>query len=52
MTDGLISLKDLLWSTVGKAPEKHTKEVYQVVIDSDLGMMVRLVIVFSSLTKF
>ncbi|CAK9159160.1 unnamed protein product [Ilex paraguariensis] len=43
-------LKDILWSKIGKAPAKPTKEMYQVVIDSDLGMMVRLVIVFSNLT--
>ncbi|XVE67859.1 hypothetical protein DITRI_Ditri09bG0021600 [Diplodiscus trichospermus] len=43
-------LKDLLKSKFGKAPEKPTKELYQVVIDSDVEIMVRLVIVFSSLT--
>ncbi|KAF8378223.1 hypothetical protein HHK36_029562 [Tetracentron sinense] len=43
-------LKDLLMSKIGKAPTKPTKEMYQVVIDSDVGMMVRLVIVFSGLT--
>ncbi|KAG8384875.1 hypothetical protein BUALT_Bualt04G0163800 [Buddleja alternifolia] len=43
-------LKDLLRTKFGKAPSKPTKEMYQMVIDSDVGMMVRLVIVFSSLT--
>lgn len=43
-------LKDLLRTKIGKEPSKATKEMYQVVIDSDVGMMVRLVIVFSSLT--
>ncbi|KAK9271716.1 hypothetical protein L1049_002079 [Liquidambar formosana] len=43
-------LKDLLKSKIGKAPAKPTKEMYQAVIDSDVGMMVRLVIVFPGLT--
>ncbi|MCD9560485.1 hypothetical protein HAX54_019171 [Datura stramonium] len=43
-------LKDLMQSKIGKAPSKPTKEMYHMVIDSDLGMMVRLVIVFSNLT--
>ncbi|KAK4347742.1 hypothetical protein RND71_034081 [Anisodus tanguticus] len=43
-------LKDLMRSKIGKAPSKPTKEMYQMVIDSDLGMMVRLVVVFSNLT--
>ncbi|KAJ8549892.1 hypothetical protein K7X08_033599 [Anisodus acutangulus] len=43
-------LKDLMRSKIGKAPSKPTKEIFQMVIDSDLGMMVRLVIVFSNLT--
>ncbi|KAF2292266.1 hypothetical protein GH714_018367 [Hevea brasiliensis] len=43
-------LKDLLKSNIGKAPAKPSKEMYQVAIDSDLPMMVRLVIVFSGLT--
>ncbi|KAJ4827566.1 hypothetical protein Tsubulata_004787 [Turnera subulata] len=43
-------LKDLLKSKIGKAPAKPTKDMYQVVIDSDVGMMMRLVIVFSGLT--
>lgn len=33
-----------------KAPSKPTKEMYQLVIDSDADMLIRLVIVFSSLT--
>lgn len=43
-------LRDLQRSKIGKAPTKATKEMYQVVIDSDVGMTVRMVIVFSSLT--
>ncbi|KAL7100594.1 hypothetical protein ACP275_08G006600 [Erythranthe tilingii] len=43
-------LKDILRTKFEKAPTKATKEMYQVVIDSDVGMMVRLVIVYSSLT--
>ncbi|KAI3950170.1 hypothetical protein MKW92_044484 [Papaver armeniacum] len=44
-------LKELLRSKIGtKAPSKPSKEMYQLVIDSDVGMMVRLVIVFGSLT--
>ncbi|KAK3033084.1 hypothetical protein RJ639_035710, partial [Escallonia herrerae] len=42
--------KDILTSKFERAPAKATKEMYQMVIDSDLGMMVQLVIVFSSLT--
>ncbi|MBA0675554.1 hypothetical protein Goari_017092 [Gossypium aridum] len=33
-----------------ESPEKPTKELYQMVIDSDVEIMVRLVIVYSSLT--
>ncbi|CAL5370504.1 unnamed protein product [Camellia sinensis] len=43
-------LRDLLRSKIGKAWAKPTKEMYQLVIDSDVGMLVRLVIVFSGLT--
>lgn len=43
-------LRELLKLKIGKAPAKPTKEMYQLVIDSDVEMMVRLVIVFSSLT--
>ncbi|CAB4275320.1 unnamed protein product [Prunus armeniaca] len=43
-------LRELLKLKIGKAPAKPTKEMYQLVIDSDAEMMVRLVIVFSSLT--
>lgn len=43
-------LKDVLRTKFGKAPSKATKEMYQMVIDSDAGMTIRLVIVFSSLT--
>lgn len=44
------TLKDLLRTKIGKAPTKPTKEMYQLVIDSDVGMLVRLVMVFSNLT--
>ncbi|XP_050224339.1 chalcone isomerase-like protein 1 [Mercurialis annua] len=43
-------LKAVMKSKIGKAPAKATKEMYEAVIDSDLEMMVRLVIVFSNLT--
>ncbi|XVF60219.1 hypothetical protein PTKIN_Ptkin08bG0027200 [Pterospermum kingtungense] len=44
-------MKNVLKSKIGnKAPEKPNKELYQVAIDSDVEMTVRLVIVFSSLT--
>lgn len=43
-------LKDLLKSKIGKSIAKPTKEMYQLVIDSDFGMMVRMVIVYSGLT--
>ncbi|KAJ7970765.1 fatty-acid-binding protein 1-like [Quillaja saponaria] len=43
-------LKNLLRSKIGKAPAKPTKDMYQLVIDTDVEIMVRLVIVFSSLT--
>ncbi|KAF7129412.1 hypothetical protein RHSIM_Rhsim10G0015500 [Rhododendron simsii] len=43
-------LKEILESKFGKAPTKPTEEMYQLVIDSDAGMRVRLVIVFSNLT--
>lgn len=43
-------LNDLLKSKIGKAPGKPTEDMYQMVIDSDVAMMIRLVIVFSGLT--
>ncbi|KAG5527194.1 hypothetical protein RHGRI_028182 [Rhododendron griersonianum] len=45
-----VRLKEILESKFGKAPTKPTEEMYQLVIDSDAGMRVRLVIVFSNLT--
>eukprot|EP00262_Sarcandra_glabra_P002364 TRINITY_DN12649_c0_g1_i1.p1 TRINITY_DN12649_c0_g1~~TRINITY_DN12649_c0_g1_i1.p1 ORF type:complete len:228 (-),score=59.39 TRINITY_DN12649_c0_g1_i1:189-851(-) len=45
-----VKLMELMKSKIGKAPEKPTKEMYELVIDSDVGMMVRLVIVFGGLT--
>ncbi|KAK3413141.1 fatty-acid-binding protein 1 [Eucalyptus grandis] len=43
-------LRDLLKSEFREAPATPTKEMYQKVIDSDVGMTVRMVIVFSGLT--
>ncbi|KAJ8750406.1 hypothetical protein K2173_014321 [Erythroxylum novogranatense] len=43
-------LKDLLKSKIVKAPAKPTKELYQLMIESDLPITVRMVIVYSSLT--
>ncbi|CAI9752620.1 unnamed protein product [Fraxinus pennsylvanica] len=43
-------LRELVTTEVGKAPSKPTKEMYQMVVDSDVGMMVRLVIVYNGLT--
>nr|QTF65961.1 fatty-acid-binding protein [Dracaena cambodiana] len=43
-------LKELFMAKFGKAPSKPTKELYEAVIDSDIGMMVRLIIVFRGLT--
>ncbi|KAM7279641.1 hypothetical protein ACFE04_006775 [Oxalis oulophora] len=43
-------LQDVMKSKIRKSPEKPTKEMYQAFIDSDVGMMVRLVIVYSGLT--
>jgi len=42
-------LKDLLKSKIGEAPAKPTEEMYKLVIDSDVGLVVRLVIVFPGL---
>ncbi len=42
-------LKDLLKSKIGKAPAKPTEEMYQLVIDSDVGLVVRLVMVYPGL---
>ena len=43
-------LKDLLNLKIGQSPAKPTDEIYQMVIDSDAEMVVKLVIVFSALT--
>ncbi|KAK2661662.1 hypothetical protein Ddye_000236 [Dipteronia dyeriana] len=43
------NLKDLLRSMVGELPPKPTKEMYQVVVDCDVEMTVRMVILFPSL---
>ena len=45
-----LKLKDLVKSKIGKAPSKPTKEMFQMVVDSDVGMTVKLNIVFSNLT--
>lgn len=46
----IAGLKQLLRSKHGDATEFDTKELYESVIDSDVGMVVRLVIVFGGLT--
>ncbi|KAG9446732.1 hypothetical protein H6P81_012860 [Aristolochia fimbriata] len=43
-------LKEVLKSKISTAPEKPTKQMYDVAIDSDVPMTMRLVIVFSGLT--
>ncbi|CAA3014164.1 fatty-acid-binding 1-like [Olea europaea subsp. europaea] len=43
-------LRELETTEVGKAPSKPTKEMYLMVVDSNVGMMVQLVIVYSGLT--
>ncbi|KAJ3671757.1 hypothetical protein LUZ60_007836 [Juncus effusus] len=43
-------LKELLKSKFEKAPEKPTMELYEAVINSDVALTVRLVIVFPALT--
>ncbi|KAL5718128.1 Chalcone isomerase-like protein 1 [Ranunculus cassubicifolius] len=43
-------LQEIMKSDIKTAPAKPTKEMYQKVIDSDVGMMVRMVIVYGSLT--
>ncbi|GKV37196.1 hypothetical protein SLEP1_g45254 [Rubroshorea leprosula] len=43
-------LKDLLKSKIGAAPAKPTSQMYDLVIDSDVPMTIRMVIVFSGLT--
>ncbi|XP_058093708.1 chalcone isomerase-like protein 1 [Magnolia sinica] len=44
-------LKELLSSRIaGGPPTKPTKEMYDLAIDSDMGMMVRMIIVFAGLT--
>ncbi|XP_071724457.1 chalcone isomerase-like protein 1 [Rutidosis leptorrhynchoides] len=43
-------VKDVMNCKIGKAPAKPTKEMYQAFIDSDVGMVVRLEIIYSGLT--
>ncbi|KAJ3671756.1 hypothetical protein LUZ60_007835 [Juncus effusus] len=43
-------LSELLKSKFEKAPEKPTMELYEAVINSDVALMMRLVIVFPALT--
>ncbi|KAI3887326.1 hypothetical protein MKX03_002730 [Papaver bracteatum] len=44
-------LKEVLRLKIGsKAPSKPTKEMYEAVLESDIGMMVRLVFVFSGVS--
>ncbi|CAL9081814.1 unnamed protein product [Musa textilis] len=42
--------KELLKAKLGGAAEKPSKELYEAVIDGDVGVVVRLVIVFRALT--
>ncbi|KAK1271533.1 Fatty-acid-binding protein 1 [Acorus gramineus] len=44
------AMKDVVTSKMEKVPEKPTKELYELVINSDVLAMVRLVIVFPALT--
>ncbi|CAD5192435.1 unnamed protein product [Musa acuminata subsp. malaccensis] len=43
-------LKELLKAKFGEAAERPCKELYEAVIDGDVGIVVRLVIVFKGLT--
>ncbi|XP_059450014.1 chalcone isomerase-like protein 1 [Corylus avellana] len=43
-------LKDLLKSKIGEAPATPTEEMYQLVIDSDVCLVIRWVIVFPGLS--
>ncbi|XP_068664540.1 chalcone isomerase-like protein 1 [Aristolochia californica] len=43
-------LKEVLKSKISTAPEKPTKQMYEIAIDCDVPMTMRLVIVFSGLT--
>ena len=43
-------MKEVLKAKFGKAPAKANKEVYDAVINSDVGMTVRLVSVFGNVT--
>lgn len=43
-------LKELVRTKFEKAPPKPTAEMYQMVVDSDFGMVVRLVTSYSGLT--
>lgn len=43
-------LKVLLKSNIEKAPKQPTNAMYELVINSDVELMVRLVIVFGALT--
>lgn len=43
-------LKELLKAKLGEAAERPCKELYEAVIDGDVGIVVRLVIVFKGLT--
>jgi hypothetical protein len=43
-------LRDLLKSKIGEAPAKPTEEMYQLVIDNDVCLVIRFVIVFPGLS--
>ncbi|GLT52464.1 hypothetical protein SLA2020_258100 [Shorea laevis] len=44
-------LKDLMKSKIGTAPPKPTKEMYDVVIESDVPMMIRISMTFSNISN-
>jgi hypothetical protein len=43
-------LRDLLKLKIGEAPTKPTEKMYQLVIDSDVYLVIRFVIVFRGLS--
>ncbi|KAF5197716.1 Fatty-acid-binding protein [Thalictrum thalictroides] len=44
------TLKELLRSKIKEAPAKPTKEMYQVVMDSDVEIMIRMVMISGNIT--
>nr|AOS52790.1 chalcone-flavanone isomerase CHIL2 [Tradescantia hirsutiflora] len=43
-------LKEILTAEISKAPKEPTKELYEIVINNDIPMVVRMVIIFKHLT--